>query len=433
MGIQHQLGADIIFAFDELTTLVNTRGYQSSRCVAPMTGRPAAWPNTGASRSNGRTSRTRRCSVWCRARSTRTCRAATRGLVDLRDEDGRGFDGYGIGGALEKQNLATIVGWVIEELPDDKPRICSASASRRPVRRGGRRCRHLRLRVAVAGRPQRRGVLGDRAVQHHRRAPQTRLHPIDAECDCYTCANYTRALPAPPVQGQGDPGPRCAPSTTSGSSSGSSTGSAPRSAPASSTSCVSTSWAGTTRPSRRAHESDRRIRTGRTAGTADAAARSGQPADPYPLYAQIRERGPLAAAGRIWSCFSGFAACDEVLRHPFAASDRLKSTVAQQALAAGRQVRPFGEPGFLSSTAGPHPAAQAGAEGVRAQGGQGPRAGHRRAGRRAAGRVEPGSTFDAVADLAYPLPVAVICRLLWGADRGRAAVQSRHRRCWRRD
>ena len=28
MGIQHQLGADIMFAFDELTTLMNTRGYQ---------------------------------------------------------------------------------------------------------------------------------------------------------------------------------------------------------------------------------------------------------------------------------------------------------------------------------------------------------------------------------------------------------------------
>ena len=30
IGIQHQLGADIIFAFDELTTLVNTRAYQES-------------------------------------------------------------------------------------------------------------------------------------------------------------------------------------------------------------------------------------------------------------------------------------------------------------------------------------------------------------------------------------------------------------------
>lgn len=44
MGIQHKLGADIMFAFDELTTLMNTRGYQeqsvertyrwAQRCVA---------------------------------------------------------------------------------------------------------------------------------------------------------------------------------------------------------------------------------------------------------------------------------------------------------------------------------------------------------------------------------------------------------------
>src|SRR5699024_9210051 len=30
MQIQHRLGADIIFAFDELTTLMNTRSYQET-------------------------------------------------------------------------------------------------------------------------------------------------------------------------------------------------------------------------------------------------------------------------------------------------------------------------------------------------------------------------------------------------------------------
>ena len=34
----------------------------------------------------------------------------------------RGFGGFGIGGALEKENLGTIVGWVCDELPEDKPR-----------------------------------------------------------------------------------------------------------------------------------------------------------------------------------------------------------------------------------------------------------------------------------------------------------------------
>ena len=42
--------------------------------------------------------------------------------ADIVDEAGRGFDGYGIGGALEKQNLGTIVRWVCEELPEDRPR-----------------------------------------------------------------------------------------------------------------------------------------------------------------------------------------------------------------------------------------------------------------------------------------------------------------------
>ena len=28
MNVQHQIGADIMFAFDELTTLQNSRGYQ---------------------------------------------------------------------------------------------------------------------------------------------------------------------------------------------------------------------------------------------------------------------------------------------------------------------------------------------------------------------------------------------------------------------
>ena len=41
MQIQHQLGADIMFAFDELTTLMNTRGYQEQSVrTDPGLGRP---------------------------------------------------------------------------------------------------------------------------------------------------------------------------------------------------------------------------------------------------------------------------------------------------------------------------------------------------------------------------------------------------------
>ncbi len=125
IGIQHQLGADIIFAFDELTTLVNTRAYQEESLA-----RTHAWAQRCLAEHrrlsalrHPRRARRRRCSAWCRAPTTRIC--AARPAADWRassTHEGRGFDGYGIGGALEKQNLATIVGWCTDELPDSKPR-----------------------------------------------------------------------------------------------------------------------------------------------------------------------------------------------------------------------------------------------------------------------------------------------------------------------
>jgi len=113
IGIQHKLGADIIFAFDELTTLVNTRGYQEEsvqrthawavRCLLEHRRLTALHPSKPAQALFG---------VVQGAQYEDLRRQATRGLVSIVDEEGRGFDGYGIGGALEKQNLATIVGWV---------------------------------------------------------------------------------------------------------------------------------------------------------------------------------------------------------------------------------------------------------------------------------------------------------------------------------
>ena len=127
MQIQHQLGADIIFAFDELTTLMNTREYQETslertrlwaiRCLAEHN-------RLTAERSHRPTQ-----SLWGVLQGAQyedLRRKAARDLVAMSERDvdngGRGFGGYGIGGALEKQNLGTIVRWVNEELPQDKAR-----------------------------------------------------------------------------------------------------------------------------------------------------------------------------------------------------------------------------------------------------------------------------------------------------------------------
>ncbi|SDU69916.1 tRNA guanosine(34) transglycosylase Tgt [Gordonia westfalica] len=127
MQIQHQLGADIIFAFDELTTLMNTRAYQENSLE-----RTRLWAIRCLAEHNRlsieRAHRPQQ-SLWGVIQGAQyedLRRKASRDLVALSEADreagGKGFGGYGIGGALEKHNLGTIVGWVNDELPEDEPK-----------------------------------------------------------------------------------------------------------------------------------------------------------------------------------------------------------------------------------------------------------------------------------------------------------------------
>jgi queuine tRNA-ribosyltransferase len=196
IGIQHQLGADIIFAFDELTTLMNTRSYQeeslarthawAERCLAEH--RRLAMAEAPAHLAQAL------FGVVQGAHYEDLRRKACRDLETIVDGDGRGFDGYGIGGALEKQNLATIVGWCTDELPDAKPRhllgisepddlfaAIEAGADTFDCVSPSRVARN----AAVYSPDGRYNITGAR----YRRD----FTPIDAECDCYTCGHYTRA------------------------------------------------------------------------------------------------------------------------------------------------------------------------------------------------------------------------------------------------
>ena len=136
-------------------------------------------------------------------------------------------------------------------------------------------------------------------------------------------------------------------------------------------------------------------------------------ADPYPIYRQVREDGPLVLPESNLVVFGSFAHCDEVLRHPDSCSDRTKSTVAQRALAAGENLRPLGTPSFLFLDPPDHtrlrrlvskafsPKVVKSLEPDIAELVEG-----------LLDKVAAAGRFEAIADLAYPLPVAVICRLL---------------------
>ncbi|MBX7431104.1 cytochrome P450 [Mycobacterium sp. Y57] len=134
-------------------------------------------------------------------------------------------------------------------------------------------------------------------------------------------------------------------------------------------------------------------------------------ADPYPYYRRIREHGPVQLPENNLTVFSSFAHCEEVLTHPASCSDRLKSTVAQRMVADGAAARPFGEPGFLFLDPPDHTRLR--------------RLVSKAFVPKVIRALEPDIAalvdsllrdadggFEVISGLAYPLPVAVICRLL---------------------
>ncbi|OBH07250.1 cytochrome P450 [Mycobacterium sp. E1747] len=135
--------------------------------------------------------------------------------------------------------------------------------------------------------------------------------------------------------------------------------------------------------------------------------------DPYRLCARFRDGGALQLADANLTVFSSYRDCDEVLRHPLSSSDNVNSTVAKRQAEAGTTPQRQGPPGFLFLDPPDHtrlrrlvskafapkvvsalePEIRSLVDGL-------------------LDRVAQQGRFDVVEDFAYPLPVAVICRLL---------------------
>jgi len=189
MQIQHGLGADIIFAFDELTSLRDPYEYQ-----VQALNRTHAWAN--------------RClEELARLRDAQPDKPyqALFGVIqganyeDLRRQTSQylgalPFDGFGIGGAIEKDKLGEIVRWVNEELPENAPKhllgISEPNDIFAAIENG--------VDTFDCVSPTRVGRNGSFYTYEGRRnidgATYRRdLTPLIAECDCYTCQHYTRA------------------------------------------------------------------------------------------------------------------------------------------------------------------------------------------------------------------------------------------------
>jgi queuine tRNA-ribosyltransferase len=117
MQIQHNLGADIFFAFDECTSPLAPIDYQREAMD-----RTHRWAKRSLDEH-------KRLGVSDATQEMQALFGVVQGgaYEELRRESARAlgemdFDGYGIGGSFSKEDMATAVRWVCEELPEGKPR-----------------------------------------------------------------------------------------------------------------------------------------------------------------------------------------------------------------------------------------------------------------------------------------------------------------------
>ena len=194
MQVQHAVGADIMFAFDECTTLHNTRRYQERSLE-----RTRLWAQRCLAEHNTLT-RTRSekpyqalFGVLQGAQYEDLRRKAARDLGSMV-VDGAPFDGFGIGGALDKSQLGTIVSWVNEELPRDKPRHLLGIGEPTDLFVGVENGADTFDCVAPSREARTSAVYTDKGRFNVSGGSYRKdFTPIDEKCGCYTCAHYSKA------------------------------------------------------------------------------------------------------------------------------------------------------------------------------------------------------------------------------------------------
>jgi queuine tRNA-ribosyltransferase len=194
MQIQHKLGADIMFAFDECTTLHNTRPYQelamsrtydwAIRCLDEhkrLTDSRVGKPYQAL------------FGVIQGAQYEDLHKKAASDLGGM-SSSGIEFDGFGIGGALDKDSLGSIVGWVNSTLPEDKPKHLLGIGAPEDLFVGVENGIDT-FDCVLASRIARTSAVYTMEGRFNvSNQPFIRdFNPIDDECDCYTCTNYSRA------------------------------------------------------------------------------------------------------------------------------------------------------------------------------------------------------------------------------------------------
>lgn len=181
--VQHNIGADIIFAFDECPSPEADKKYQQEAMD-----RTHRWAQRSLveHKSLGGESSLFGIVQGGRFEDLRKVSAKAIGAM--------AFDGFGIGGSFEKEDMGNAVRWVNEILPSDKPRHLLGIGEPGDVLEAIENGCDTFDCVAPT-RMGRTGTLytkeGNVNIGNARFASDH--SPLERDCDCYTCKNFTRA------------------------------------------------------------------------------------------------------------------------------------------------------------------------------------------------------------------------------------------------
>lgn len=186
MDIQYKLGSDIVMSFDECAPYPATEAYVKKSMEMSL-----RW----AKRSRHQ---------FDALHNTNALFGIVQGgiFADLRDISvagliKTGFDGYAIGGLAvgePKKDMQRILRHTCSLLPADKPRYLMGVGKPEDLI-AGVRCGVDMFDCVMPTRNARNGYLfvTDGVVKIRNAQYKNDLTPLDSNCDCYTCMNYSKA------------------------------------------------------------------------------------------------------------------------------------------------------------------------------------------------------------------------------------------------
>ena len=182
--IQHNLGADIIFAFDECTSPAEDLKYQEEALS-----RTHAWAKRCLEEHN-RLNTESKIALFGIVQGGREeeLRKKSAQIISEMEIDGKKFDGFGIGGSFAKEDMATAVKWCNEILPEEKPRHLLGIGEPEDLFMGVENGVDL-FDCVIPTRIGRNGTIYTKTGKISITNTKFRedFTPIEADCECYTC------------------------------------------------------------------------------------------------------------------------------------------------------------------------------------------------------------------------------------------------------